>query len=250
MEPPPWLPTDADPAPSGFLYIDVAVDEVQQRLGWSQGRAGGGLLDAFVSGEIATRRRQARSYCNGHEHFDRENWRGARLNVEAFRRQRRGGAVVLGRDYHLHRFLMHAADFVTWLKTRAGGEAQEVVPRAPGKRDVPQMDHCTADALRPDSEAATTQAATRAATTIGSRTRWQKWLETQMRISGAGTIQGDNAEGRRSCGATGGKRSRFRGGMGGSSNCGKGAAVASGRSPAIIRRGCLLSPGAVISEKA
>ena len=183
MGSPLWLPTDADPALGGFLFIDAAVDEVQQRLGWSQGRASAGLLDAFVSGEIATRRRGARSYRNGHEHFDREHWRGARLDVEAFRRQERGGAVVLGHEYHLHRFLVHATDFVTWLRSRTGGEAQEVVQRAPGKRDVPRMDHRTADALRPDSEAATTQAATSAATTIRSRTRWQKWLETQMQAS-------------------------------------------------------------------
>jgi hypothetical protein len=141
-------PTQAEATPSGFLHIDAAVDSVQQRLGWSQGRASTALLDAFISGEIATRRRKpARHPAGPHEHFDRENWRGARLDVEAFRRQQSGGVVVLGHEHHLHRFLVHAADFDAWLRRQAGGSgAQEVGLTAPGPRDVRQTDHPGTDA--------------------------------------------------------------------------------------------------------
>jgi hypothetical protein len=120
MKLPPWLVDlkQPEPAPSGFLYIDVVVDLVQQRLCWSQGRASAGLLDAFASGEIATRRKYSR-YGNRHQHFDRENWRGAQVDVEAFQRGHGGGVVVLGREYHLHRFLVHGMDFDSWLRTQS-----------------------------------------------------------------------------------------------------------------------------------
>jgi hypothetical protein len=147
MKPPSWL-TDSppEPAPSGFLYIDHAVDAAQQSLGWSEGRAGAAVIDAFVSGEVATRRRYSKLSRSSHKHFDRENWRGARLDVEAFRRNQQGGVVVLGREDHLHRFLVRATDFDTWLESRAGGQTQEVVQTNSDQGSVPLTRYRTVDA--------------------------------------------------------------------------------------------------------
>jgi hypothetical protein len=172
-------PTEAQAAPDGFIYIDAAVDAAQQRLGWSEGRVTATLLDAFVSGRIATRIKNP----DGHEHFDREKWRGARLNVESFRRHQHGGAVVLGGEYHLHRFPVHGADFDGWLRSEVGGSEMQGEQTKPGKHNLPGTAGRIADALSSDGTAALTPAATRGATTINAQTRWRRWLETQMRAS-------------------------------------------------------------------
>ena len=162
-----------------LMSFKSAWDEVGRTI------ASAGLLDAFASGEIATRIRRARLsslFRETLEHIDRENWRGARLKLEAFRRQNLGGVVVLGREYHLRLFLVHATDLDSWLRSRTGAEAQEVVHTAHGKREVPQMGSqhscCIGSRFRGGHDAGRYTS-----TTIRSRTLWQKWLEEQMRAS-------------------------------------------------------------------